>query len=81
MKTLGITGGIGPESTIESYRTNSALYHARKPDRSKAKFDIDGVILAATELPLILRDETHSGIPLLNTMKIHVEAAVAEMLS
>jgi aspartate racemase len=50
-------------------------------DRMKAKGDIDGVILAGTELPLILRDETHSGIPLLNTMKIHVEAAVAEMLS
>jgi aspartate racemase len=50
-------------------------------DRLKNKIDIDGVILAGTELPLILRDETHSGIPLLNTMKIHAEAAVAEMLS
>jgi aspartate racemase len=50
-------------------------------DRLKNKIDIDGVILAGTELPLILRDETHSGIPLLNTMKIHTEAAVNEMLS
>ena len=50
-------------------------------DRMKAKSDIDGVILAGTELPLILRDETHSGIPLLDTTKIHCEAAVAEMLS
>jgi len=49
-------------------------------DRLKNKIDIDGVILAGTELPLILRDETHSGIPLLNTMKIHAEAAVNEML-
>jgi aspartate racemase len=50
-------------------------------DRLKNKIDIDGVILAGTKLPLILRDETHSGIPLLNTMKIHAEAAVNEMLS
>lgn len=42
---------------------------------------IDGVILGGTELPLILRDETHNGIPLLNTTRIHVETAVAEMLS
>ena len=50
-------------------------------DRMKAKSDIDGVILAGTELPLILRDAEHNGIPFLNTTKIHVEAAVAEMLS
>src|SRR6266699_3627792 len=57
-------------------------------DRMKAKSDppsqrygevsIDGVILAGTELPLILRDPDHNGIPFLNTTKIHVEAAVAE---
>jgi aspartate racemase len=50
-------------------------------DRMKAKIDIDGVILAGTELPLILRDAARNGIPLLDTTKIHVEAAVAEMLS
>src|SRR6266480_1513589 len=36
-------------------------------DRMKAKSDIGGVILAGTELPLILRDKMHSGIPLLDT--------------
>jgi aspartate racemase len=50
-------------------------------DRLKNTIDIDGVILAGTELPLILRDEAHKGVPFLNTMKIHAEAAVAEMLS
>ena len=50
-------------------------------DRMKAKDDIDGVILAGTELPLILRDPDHKGIPLLDTTKIHCQAAVAEMLS
>jgi aspartate racemase len=50
-------------------------------DRLKNKIDIDGVIRAGTELPLILRDEAHKGVPFLNTMKIHAEAAVMEMLS
>src|SRR6266513_4574363 len=50
-------------------------------DRMKATSDIDGVILAGTELPLILRDPVHNGIPFLDTTKIHVEAAVAHMLS
>lgn len=50
-------------------------------DRMKEKHDIDGVILAGTELPLILRDREHKGIPLLDTTEIHCEAAVTEMLS
>jgi aspartate racemase len=50
-------------------------------DRMKTTNDIDGVILAGTELPLILRDPDYNGIPFLDTTKIHVEAAVAEMLS
>jgi len=50
-------------------------------DRMKAKYDINGVVLAGTELPLILRNSEHNGIPFLDTTKIHCEAAVTEMLS
>jgi aspartate racemase len=50
-------------------------------DRMTATNHIHGVILAGTELPLILRDPDHNGIRFLDTTKIHVEAAVAEMLS
>src|SRR4029077_5118202 len=49
-------------------------------DRMKAKSDIDGVILPGTDLPLILRDPEHNGIPFLDTTKIHCESGVAEML-
>src|SRR5216684_3129802 len=42
-------------------------------DRMKAKIDIDGVILAGTELPLILREPEHHGIPFLNTTTIHCQ--------
>ena len=50
-------------------------------DRIKDKIGIDGIILAGTELPLILHDPTHDGIPFLDTMKIHAQAAVDEMFS
>ncbi len=60
-------------------------------DRMKAKIDppsrgygeagLDGVILAGTELPLILRGKSHNGVALLDTGKIHCASAVAEMLS
>src|SRR4030095_1194614 len=50
-------------------------------DRMKESSDIDGVILAGTELPLILRDSQHNGIPFLDTTEIHCKAAVNEMLS
>lgn len=50
-------------------------------DRMKTTSDLDGVILAGTELPLILRDPIYNGIPFLDTTKIHVEAAVAHMVS
>ena len=45
--------------------------------RMKGDAAIDGVILAGTELPLILRDPTASGIPLLDTTVIHAKAIVA----
>jgi aspartate racemase len=50
-------------------------------DRMKTTNEIEGVILAGTELPLILRDSIHNGMPFLDTTKIHVEVAVNEMLS
>lgn len=50
-------------------------------DRMAQRADIDGVILGGTELPLLLRDPSHNGIPFLNTTRIHCEAAVERMLS
>src|SRR5229473_5077221 len=51
------------------------------PARSYGAAGIDGVILAGTELPLILRGERHNGVVLLDTGKIHCEAAVDAMFS
>ncbi|HEY6112286.1 MAG TPA: amino acid racemase [Chthoniobacterales bacterium] len=50
-------------------------------DRMKAKVDINGVLLAGTELALILCGESHNGIALLDTGKIHCQAAVEVIFS
>jgi aspartate racemase len=50
-------------------------------DRLAEREGIDGVILGGTELPLILRDAEHRGIPFLDTTQIHVKAAVARLLA
>jgi aspartate racemase len=47
----------------------------------KERSQIDGVILGGTELSLILRDETVFGIQVLDTTQIHLEAAVAQLIS
>ena len=50
-------------------------------DRMRERDQIDGLILAGTELPLILRASEHNGIPLLDTTKIHVASIVERLLS
>jgi aspartate racemase len=47
----------------------------------KARDGIDAVILGGTELPLILRDPTASGIPLIDTAVVHAKAIVARAMS
>lgn len=49
-------------------------------ERMQGEDGIEAMILGGTELPLILREEIHAGISMLNTAKIHVEAAVQEMM-
>ncbi len=51
-------------------------------EEMKKRDRIEAVILAGTELPLILREvEARAGVPFLDTTKIHVEAAVRELLT
>ena len=57
MKTAGIIGGIGPESTIEYYRQMVAAYRERKPDGSYPPIIINSIdlqkmlgLIAANEL-------------------------------
>jgi len=50
-------------------------------DHLKERDDIGGVILAGTELPLILRGVHRPGFAFLDTTQIHVQAIVKEMLT
>ena len=47
----------------------------------KQREQIQGAILAGTELPLLLPDAVYDGLPMLNTTQIHVRTAVKAMLS
>jgi aspartate racemase len=49
-------------------------------ERMKAEKNVDSIILAGTELPLILNDPVYEGIPIIDTMFLHASATVAEML-
>ena len=49
-------------------------------DDMKARHGIEGLILGGTELPLLLRDEEHNGIRLLDTTRIHVNRLIEELL-
>jgi aspartate racemase len=50
-------------------------------ERLKERAGIQGLILGGTELPLILREATARGIPVLDTTRIHVKAAVGRLLA
>ena len=48
--------------------------------RLKQTEGIEGLVLGGTELPLLLRDAGDTGIPFLDTTRIHVDRALTEML-
>src|SRR2546423_8977630 len=45
MKTLGVIGGVGPESTIDYYKNMIAMYRDRKPDGHYPQFVINSIDL------------------------------------
>src|SRR4029077_4246453 len=45
MKTLGMIGGVGPESTIDYYKNIIALYRERQRDGSYPQFIINSIDL------------------------------------
>ena len=50
-------------------------------DQLSERSQVEGIILGGTELPLILRDGEHNGIPFLDTTRIHVKRIVAELVA
>ncbi len=73
-KYLGeLIPGIFRDETREQLIAIIHAIHARSP--------IDGVILGGTEIPLILREPSYDGVAMLDTTRIHVEAAVKAMVA
>ena len=68
------------ELAIGVFRSDTREQLLAIVDRLAEREAIQGLILGGTELPLILRDVAHRGIPFLDTTRIHVERAVAHML-
>jgi aspartate racemase len=54
---------------------SAVVERMRRDDR------IEGVVLAGTELPLLLRGTEPAGLPFLDTTMIHVERALTELLA
>ena len=48
-------------------------------DRLHQQESVEGVTLGGTELPLLLTDEQHNGIPLLDTARIHVDVLLRHL--
>jgi aspartate racemase len=46
----------------------------------RERAQVEAVILAGTELPLLLKEDVVPGIPLLDTTRLHVDAAVKQLL-
>jgi aspartate racemase len=63
------------------YRTETREQLMTIVERLRSQADIQGLILGGTELPLLFRDGAQAGIPMLDTTKIHVERAVADLLA
>jgi aspartate racemase len=49
-------------------------------DRMRASAGVEAVVLGGTELPLLFRDGPASAIPLLDTTRLHVDAALDRLL-
>ncbi len=63
------------------YRDDTRSHLLEIVDRLLDQQQIQGLVLGGTELPLILKEESYRGIPLLDTTRIHVDRAVTRMLS
>lgn len=62
------------------FRAETRMELLRIAQRMKNEEGIEALVLAGTELPLLLRDSPPPGIEVLDTTVIHVEAIVDELL-
>ncbi len=93
LKNVGLFGtGFTMRASFypqEFQRAGISLVMPKEPERTeilriahrmKAEDGVEAIVLAGTELPLLLRDSGTAGIEFLDTTMIHVEAIVDELL-
>ena len=71
MKTAGIIGGIGPQSTIDYYRSIVALYRSRQPDGSYPP-----VVIVSIDLQMVLGHVTAGR---LDALAAYIAAAIRKL--
>jgi len=90
--SVGLVGGLGPESTVVHERYVDELLAGEFRDETRREFitlvsrlrdeqRIDGVILGGTELPLLLPTPVIADVPALDTTALHVAAIVERLRS
>lgn len=69
------------ELVLGVFRAETREAFRRLIERLRREERIDSLVLAGTELPLLLREAGDLGIPVLDTTRLHVERVVAKLLS
>jgi aspartate racemase len=64
------------ELALGIYRTETRERLLKIVKQFKERENIEALILGGTELPLLLRDEGETAIPLLNTTELHAQSAI-----
>ena len=64
------------ELVLGIYRTETRELLLKIVKQFKERENIEALILGGTELPLLLRDEGETELPLLNTTELHVQSAI-----
>ena len=90
MSTIRLTPSDAEKTYVHDKYINELLVNRFLPEtrdallaiigRMRRDDGIEAVVLAGTELPLLLRGAEPPGLPFLDTTMIHVERAVSELL-
>lgn len=85
------TPALSEQTIIHDIYVNELVHRDCRPasraallsilERMKSRDGVDALILGGTELPLLLTESEYLGVPVLDTCRIHVEAAVSAMLA
>lgn len=66
---------------VGDFRDETRAEFVALVERLSAEHSLNGVILGGTELPLLLREPTIAGLPILDTTALHVDAIVQRLRS